>query len=170
MKSSFQLLVVNKREKQSNDMAGKYYDELDIGQVIKHTLGRTLTEMDNVLFSALTMNTQPLHLNEDFASKTSFGQRIVNGIFTLGLVVGITVGELTEGTIVANLGYEKVLHPQPMFHGDTLYVETEVMDKRDSKSRADAGIVTLRHLGRNQHGVVCIEVTRTVLFLKRATA
>jgi acyl dehydratase len=83
------------------------------------------------------------------------------------LVVGITVGELTEGTIVANLGYDKVLHPNPMFHGDTLYVETEVVDKRDSKSRSDAGIVTLKHIGRNQHGTVTIEVTRSVLFLKR---
>lgn len=99
-------------------MAGKYYDELSVGQVIHHTLGRTLTEMDNVLFSALTMNTQPLHLNEEFARQTSFGQRIVNGIFTMGLVVGITVSELTEGTIIANLGYEDVKHPHPLFHGD----------------------------------------------------
>lgn len=148
-------------------MAGKYYDDLTVGQVIRHTLGRTLTEMDNVLFNALTMNTQPLHLNEDFASKTQFGQRIVNGIFTLGLVVGITVSELTEGTIVANLGYEEVKHPRPMFHGDTLYVETEVLAKRESSSRTDAGIVTLKHTGRNQHGDVCITVNRSVLFLKR---
>jgi itaconyl-CoA hydratase len=148
-------------------MAGKYYDELEIGQRIQHTLGRTLTETDNVLFNALTMNTQPLHMNEDFAQKTQFGQRIVNGIFTLGLVVGITVNELTEGTIVANLGYESVKHPQPMFHGDTLYVETEILDKRDSKSRTDAGIITLKHYGKNQAGVVCVEVTRSVLFLKR---
>ncbi len=148
-------------------MAGKYYDDLAVGQVIRHTLGRTLTEMDNVLFNALTMNTQPLHLNEDFASKTQFGQRIVNGIFTLGLVVGITVGELTEGTIIANLGYEEVQHPRPLFHGDTLYVETEVLSKRESSSRSDAGIVTLKHTGRNQHGEICITVKRSVLFLKR---
>ncbi len=151
-------------------MAGKYFDELEIGQHINHSLGRTLTEMDNVLFNALTMNTQPLHLNEDFASKTQFGQRIVNGIFTLGLVVGITVNELTEGTIVANLGYEDIKHPHPMFHGDTLYVETEVLEKRESKSRGDSGVVKLRHIGRNQNGVICVEVVRTVLFLKRPTS
>ena len=101
-------------------MTGKYFEELDVGQHFNHTLGRTVTEMDNVLFSALTMNTQPLHLNEDFASKTEFGQRLVNGVFTLGLVVGLTVSELTEGTIVANLGYDKVVHPNPVFHGDTI--------------------------------------------------
>lgn len=148
-------------------MAGKYYEELEIGQVIKHSTGRTLTEMDNVLFSSLTMNTQPLHINEDFAAKTQFGQRLVNGIFTLGLVVGISVPELTAGTIVANLGYESINHPHPMFHGDTLYVETEIVNKRESKSRPDCGIVTLKHTGRNQHGAVCIEVTRAALFLKR---
>jgi itaconyl-CoA hydratase len=137
--------------------------------VIQHELGRTLTEADNVLFSSLTMNMQPLHINEDFASKTDFGKRIVNGIFTLGVVVGITVSDLTAGTIVANLGYENVLHPHPMFHGDTLYVETQVLEKRESKSKPDRGIIKLKHLGRNQDRVVCIEVTRSVLFLKRPT-
>jgi acyl dehydratase len=150
-------------------MAGKYYEELEVGQVIQHSAGRTLTEMDNVLFSSLTMNTQPLHINEDFASKTQFGQRIVNGIFTLGVVVGITVPELTAGTIVANLGYENVVHPHPLYHGDTIYVETEIVNMRESQSRPDRGIVTLKHIGRNQHGDICIEVTRTVLFLKRPT-
>lgn len=148
-------------------MPGKYYDELTPGQIIKHDIGRTLTEMDNVLFNSLTLNNQPLHLNEDFASKTEFGHRIVNGIFTMGLVVGITVGDLTAGTIVANLGYENVKHPHPMFHGDTLYVETEIMNKRESKSRPDCGIVTMKHIGRNQDGVICIEVTRSALFLKK---
>ncbi|PJF22112.1 MAG: dehydratase [Phototrophicales bacterium] len=148
-------------------MSGKYFEELEVGQIIKHTTGRTLTEMDNVLFSSLTMNTQPLHLDEHFASQTQFGQRIVNGIFTMGVVIGITVPELTAGTIVANLGYENVVHPHPLFHGDTIYVETEVIAKRESKSRPNQGIVTLKHIGRNQHGDVCIEVTRSVLFLKR---
>lgn len=148
-------------------MGGKYYEDLEVGMVIRHELGRTLTEMDNVLFSALTMNPQPLHLNEDFASKTEFGRRIVNGIFTMGVVVGITVGDLTSGTIIANLGYEAVKHPHPLFHGDTLYVETEVIAKRESKSRSDAGIITLKHIGRNQEGTICIEFTRTALFLKR---
>ena len=148
-------------------MPGKHFDDLQISQVIKHSNGRTVTEMDNVLFSALTMNTQPLHLNEDFASRTEFGQRIVNGLFTLALATGLTVADLTEGTIVANLGYETVRHPHPLFHGDTLYVETEVLDKRESHSRPNAGIVRFRHTGRNQHGIVVVEFERTALMLKR---
>ena len=148
-------------------MAGKYYDDLHVGMKINHALGRTITEMDNVLFSTLTMNPQPLHLNQDFAEKTRFGQRIVNGIFTMGVVVGITVGDLTQGTIVANLGYERVMHPRPVFHGDTIYVETEVLEMRESRSRPDVGIVKLQHLGKNQHGEVVVEVVRTVMFLKR---
>lgn len=150
-------------------MPGKYFDDLTVGARIQHSLGRTVTEMDNVLFSALTMNPQPLHLNEDFASRTSFGQRIVNGIFTMGLVVGLTVSELTEGTIVANLSYERVTHPRPVFHGDTIYVETEVLEMRDSASRPDCGLVRLRHVGKNQTDAVVIELERTVLFLKRPT-
>jgi acyl dehydratase len=148
-------------------MAGKYYEDLEVGAIIKHEMGRTLTEMDNVLFSSLTMNTQPLHINEDFAAKTQFGRRLVNGIFTLGVVVGITATDITAGTIVANLGYENVVHPHPMFHGDTIYVETEIVSKRESRSNPDRGVVTLKHTGRNQDGVVCIEVTRAALFLKR---
>ncbi len=148
-------------------MPGKYFDELAVGQIIEHRLGRTITEMDNVLFSALTMNPQPLHINEDFARRTEFGQRIVNGIFTLGLAVGLTVADLTEGTLVANLGYESVKHPHPMFHGDTLYVTTEVLDKRESRSRPGQGIVRFRHTGRNQHGAVVIEFERTALMLRR---
>ena len=148
-------------------MSGKYFDELHVGQRFEHPLGRTVTEMDNVLFSALTMNTQPLHINEDFAAKTQFGQRIVNGIFTLGLAVGLTVSDLTEGTIVANLGYESVQHPHPLYHGDTLYVSTEVLEMRPSRSQMDRGVVRLKHSGRNQHGVVVIELTRTVLFLTK---
>jgi itaconyl-CoA hydratase len=148
-------------------MPGLYYDDLEVGQRIRHSRGRTVTEMDNVLFCGLTMNTQPLHLNEDFAAHTEFGQRLVNGIFTLGLVVGLVVPDLTEGTIVANLGYERVLHPHPVFHGDTIYVDTEILEKRSSRSRANAGIVRLKHTGRKQDGTVVIEVERTALFLKR---
>ncbi|MCC7451072.1 MAG: MaoC family dehydratase [Anaerolineae bacterium] len=148
-------------------MPGKYYDDLDVGQRFRHSLGRTITELDNVLFCSLTMNTQPLHVNEDFASKTQFGRRIANGIFTMGLLVGLTVSELTEGTIVANLGYDKVIHPHPVYHGDTLYAETEVLEKRESKSNPDRGIVRLKQTGRNQDGIVVIELERTVLFLKR---
>ena len=148
-------------------MAGKYYDDINIGDKIRHSNGRTVTEMDNVLFCSLTMNSQPLHLNEDFASQTIFGKRIVNGIFTLGLVVGLTVSELTEGTVVANLGYERVVHPNPVFHGDTIYVETEVLEKRESRSHADRGIVRLKHIGRKPDGTIVCEVERTVLFLKK---
>lgn len=148
-------------------MAGKFYEELEIGLKIQHSMGRTVTEADNVLFNSLTLNTQPLHIDEAYASKTEFGRRIVNGIFTLGLVVGISVPELTQGTIIANLGYENITHPHPVFHGDTIYVETEVIARRESRSRPDCGLVTLKHTGRNQEGATCIEVTRTALFLKR---
>lgn len=148
-------------------MAGKYFEELEVGQRIRHAQGRTVTEMDNVLFCALTMNTQPLHLNEDFASQTDFGQRLVNGIYTLGLVIGLTVPDLTEGTIIANLGYERITHPAPVFHGDTIYVETEVLDKRESRSKPDRGIIRLKHTGKKPDGTVVIEVERSVLFLKK---
>ena len=148
-------------------MSGKYFEELSVGDHFKHALGRTITEMDNILFCALTMNTQPLHVNEDYASKTQFGQRLVNGVFTLGLVVGLSVHDLTEGTIVANLGYEKVTHPNPVFHGDTIYAETDVLEKRDSRSHPEAGLVRLKHTGHKQDGTLVIEVERTVLFLKK---
>ena len=149
-------------------MSGKYFEDLSVGEHIRHSNGRTVTETDDVLFCALTMNTQPLHLNEDFAAKTQFGRRIVNGIFTLGLVVGLTVSELTEGTVVANLGYDHVTHPNPVFHGDTIYVETEVLEKRESQSRPDRGIVRLKHTGRKPDGTVVVELERTVMFMKRS--
>jgi len=148
-------------------MAGKFFEDLYVGQKMKHTNGRTVTEMDNTLFSVLTMNSQPLHLNEDFASKTQFGKRIVNGLLTMSLVVGLTVSELTEGTVVANLGYEKVHHPNPVFHGDTIYVETEVLEMRESRSQLDRGIVRFKHIGRKPDGLVVVEVERTVLVLKK---
>jgi itaconyl-CoA hydratase len=149
-------------------MPGKYFEDLEPGQKIRHSQGRTITEMDNVLFCSLTMNTQPLHLDEQFAAGTAYGRRIVNGIYTLGLAVGLTVADLTEGTIVANLGYDKVNHPNPVFHGDTLHVETEVLEKRASRSRPDAGIVRLKHTGRNQDGTIVIELERSVLFLRHS--
>ena len=150
-------------------MSGKYYEDLEVGAHFRHSLGRTVSEVDNVLFSSLTMNPQPLHLNEQFASTTQFGRRVVNGIYTMGLVIGLSVVDLTDGTIVANLGYEKVLHPHPVFHGDTIYAETEVLDKRESKSKPDRGIVRLKQTGLNQDGIVVVELERTVLFLKRPT-
>ena len=148
-------------------MSGKYYEDLEVGQRIQHTLRRTITEADNVLFSALTLNTQPLHLDEEFAQHTQFGHRIVNGLFTLGLVVGLSVSDLTAGTIVANLGYDKVVHPNPVFHGDTISVETEVLSKRESTSKPDRGIVRLRQIGRKQDGTIVVELERAVMFLKR---
>ena len=148
-------------------MPGKYYDDLDVGLTIQHALGRTITEADNVLFCSITMNTQPLHLNEEYARQTEFGQRVVNGILTMGLIVGLTVSDLTEGTIVANLGYERVSHPKPVFHGDTITAETEVLEMRESTSKPDRGIVRLKHRGKNQRGDVVCEIERTVLFLKR---
>jgi acyl dehydratase len=113
------------------------------------------------------MNAQPLHVNEDFASKTEFGRRLVNGVYTFGLVVGLTVADLTEGTIVANLGYDRVVHPHPVFHGDTIYAESEIIEKRDSKSRPDAGIVRIKCTGRKPDGTVVVEFERTAMFLKR---
>jgi acyl dehydratase len=148
-------------------MPGKYFEDLEVGAHYRHTLGRTITEADNTIFCAITLNTQPLHLNADFAEKSPFGQRIVNGLLTLGLVVGLSVGELTEGTIVANLGYDKVVHPNPVFHGDTVYAETVVVDKRESSSKTDRGIVRLKQTGRKPDGTVVVEFERTVMFYKR---
>ena len=148
-------------------MPGKYYEDLEVGQHFRHSLGRTVPEMDNVLFSTLTMNTQPLHVNEDFAGRTEFGQRIVNGIFIMGLVVGLSVPDLTEGTIVATLGYDHVLSPNPVFHGDTIYAESEVIEKRPSRSRPEVGIVRLKHWGRKSDNTIVIEMEHTAMFLKK---
>ncbi len=148
-------------------MTGKYFEDLNVGDRFSHPQGRTVTEMDNTLFCALTMNTQPLHLNADFAAGTQFGQRIVNGLFIMSLVVGLTVPELTEGTVIANLGYEHVQHPNPVYHGDTIYVETEVLEKRESKSKPDRGVIRFKHTGRKPDGTVVVELERSVLFLKR---
>jgi acyl dehydratase len=120
-----------------------------------------------VLFCALTLNSQPIHINEDFAVRTELHKRLVNGIFTLGLVVGLSVHDLTEGTIVANLGYDKINHPNPVFHGDTIYAQSEVISKRESASRPNAGVVHLKQIGRKQDGTVVVELERTALFLKR---
>ncbi len=148
-------------------MPGKFFEDLEVGAHFKHPTGRTVTEMDNTLFCALTLNTQPLHINAHFAEQSPFGQRIVNGLFTLGLVVGLSVADLTEGTIVANLGYDKVSHPAPVFHGDTVYAETEVLEKRESSSKPDRGVVRLKQIGRKQDGTMVVELERTVMFWKR---
>jgi acyl dehydratase len=148
-------------------MPGRYFEDLEAGQRIQHPRGRTITEMDNVLFCSLTMNTQPLHLDAAYAGQTQFGRRLVNGVFTMGLVVGLSVPDLTEGTIVANLGYDKVVHPNPVFHGDTITAESEVLEKRASASKPDRGIVRIRQTGRKQDGTIVVELERTVMFLKR---
>src|SRR6266571_4495766 len=138
-------------------MAGLHFEEFAEGQVFEHAMTRTVTEMDNVLFTSLTMNPQPLHLDAEFAKTTEFGRPLVNSIFTLGLVIGISVGDTTLGTTIANLGMTDVRFPKPVFHGDTLSAETEVIAKRMSKSRGDAGIVEFEHRGYNQRGEnVCI--------------
>lgn len=148
-------------------MPGKFFEDLQVGQHIQHPRGRTVTETDNVLFCSLTMNTQPLHLDAEFSKQTQFGQQLVNGVFTMGLVVGLSVPELTEGTIVANLGYDKVVHPNPVFHGDTITAESEVLEKRESSSKPDRGIVRIKQTGRKQDGSIVVELERTVMFLKR---
>jgi acyl dehydratase len=149
-------------------MAGLHYEQFEVGHTFRHALGRTVTEMDNVLFSALTMNTQPLHLDAEFAASTEFGQRIVNSLFTLGLVIGMSVTDTTLGTTIANLGMSEVKFPHPVFHGDTLRVETTVVSKRESKSRPGAGIVEFEHRGINQRGeIVC--VCRRSAFMKRVS-
>lgn len=149
-------------------MAGLYFNELKIGQTFKHELRRTITEADNVWFSALTHNPAYLHLDEEYCkNNTEFGQRIVNSAFTLGLMVGISVGDTTLGTAIANLGWDEVRFPNPLFHGDTVHVETEVVELRDSKSRPDAGIVTFLHRAFNQRDELVAQCRRAGLQRKR---
>ena len=152
-------------------MPGLYFDELTLGQRFIHPLRRTITETDNVLFSAMTHNPALLHLDEDYCrTETEYGQRLVNSCFTLGLMVGISVGDTTLGTAVANLGWDEVRFPHPLFHGDTIRVETEVIDLRESKSRPNAGIVTFLHRAWNQKGDLVASCKRTGLQLKRPAA
>lgn len=148
-------------------MAGLYFEEFEVGQVFKHQPGRTVTEMDNVMFTCLTMNPQPLHLDEEFAKETPFGQRLVNSILTLGIAVGLSVGDTTLGTTIGNLGFQKVEFPLPVFHGDTLYIETEILEKRESKSRPDRGIVYFEHRARNQRQEVVAIIQRAGMMRKR---
>lgn len=149
-------------------MAGRHYDEWAVGDRITHDLRRTVTDTDNVLITTLTHNPQPLHLDAEYAGSTEFGRVVVNGIFTFGLMVGISVGDTTLGTLVANLGYDKVAMPKPVFIGDTLRAETEVVERRESKSRGDAGIVTFAHRMLNQRDEVVCTCLRTALLKKRA--
>jgi acyl dehydratase len=147
---------------------GLYFDELSVGQIFKHPIRRTITEADNVFFSALTHNPALLHLDEEYCrTETEFGQRIVNSAFTLGLMVGISVGDTTLGTAVANLGWDEVRFPKPIFHGDTIRVESEVLELRESKSRPTTGIVTFMHRAFNQRNELVAHCKRSGLQLKR---
>lgn len=138
-------------------MAGLYFEQFQEGQVFKHEFTRSITEADNMLFCNMTLNPQPLHIDFDFAKNTEFGQPLVNSLFTLGLVIGISVYDTTLGTTIANLGMKDTQFPNPVFHGDTIRVETTVKSKRESKSRPNAGIVEFEHRGYNQRGeVVCV--------------
>ncbi len=151
-------------------MAGLWFDELAVGQVFQHAIRRTVTETDNVMFSAMTHNPAQLHLDEDYMKGTDYGQRIVNSVFTLGLMVGISVGDTTLGTAVANLGWDEVRFPKPVFHGDTLHIETEVLELRESKSRPDQGIVTFAHRAYNQHDELVASCKRSGLQRKKPAA
>lgn len=148
-------------------MPGLYFEEFSVGQTFAHAIRRTVTEADNVFFTTMTMNPAPLHLDEDYMRGTEFGQRLVNSYFTLALMVGISVHETTLGTTVANLGMDEVRFPKPVFHGDTLSVESEVLEKRESKSRPDNGIVVFLHRARNQKGEVVAQCRRSALMRKR---
>ena len=150
-------------------MPGLYFEEFEIGKVLVHTTRRTVTEADNVLFTTMTMNPAAVHLDAEYCKATEFGQPLVNSIFTLGLVIGLSVGDKTLGTTIGNLGMEMTTFPKPVFHGDTIRVETEVIAKRESKSRPTQGIVTLTHRGFNQRGEVVCECRRLALMMKRPT-
>lgn len=142
---------------------GLWFEQFTVGDVIAHPLTRTITEADNVLFSTQTLNPAPLHIDADYASKTYFGKPLVNSLLTLGIVIGISVHETTHGTTIANLGFERITFPAPVFHGDTIRVETEVLATRRSESKPDRGIVTLEHRSFNQHDELVCQAVRNAL-------
>lgn len=144
-------------------MAGKFFDQFAIGEIITHQVTRTVTETDNLLFTALTHNTQPLHLDAEFAAKSEFGYILVNSIFTFGLMIGVSVTDTTLGTLVANLGMDKVVFPKPVRIGDTLNTETTVVEKRESRSRPGQGIVVFEHRCINQRGDIVAQCLRSAL-------
>jgi acyl dehydratase len=148
-------------------MPGRYFDEWQVGDRIAHAITRTVTETDNVLISTLTHNPQPMHLDREAAAKSEFGKPLVNSVFTFGLMIGVSVGDTTMGTLVSNLGYDKLVFPKPVFAGDTLHSETECIAVRESRSRPNAGIVTWAHRSFNQNGELVCECTRTALLLKK---
>ncbi len=149
-------------------MAGLYFEEFHVGQTWRHATRRTVTEADNVFFSALTHNPAALHLDEEYCrTETEFGQRIVNSAFTLGLMVGISVGDTTLGTTVANLGWDEVRFPKALFHGDTVHVETEVLEMRESRSRPQNGVVIFEHRAFNQKNELVARCKRSALMLRK---
>jgi acyl dehydratase len=150
-------------------MAGRFYDQWTIGDTIVHDIRRTVTETDNLLFTTMTHNPQPLHLDAEFAKASEFGQILVNGTFTFALMIGLSVGDTTLGTLVANLGYDKLVMPKPVFIGDTMRCESEVTDLKESRSRPDAGIVTFTHRLINQRDEITCQCLRMAL-LKKASA
>ena len=148
-------------------MAGKYFEELVVGQTFDHEPGRTVTETDNLLFTALTLNPQPLHLDAEFAKASIHGQILVNSVFTLGLVVGLSVGDTTLGTTLGNLGFDKTTFPNPVFIGDTIRVSSTVVDRRESRTKPDRGIVTFEHVGTNQRGEIVCSCLRGAMMMRR---
>jgi len=148
-------------------MAGKLWEDWEIGETIRHDLHRTVTETDNLMFCALTHNSQPLHLDAEYAAGTEFGRIVVNGVFTFGLMIGVSVGDTTLGTLVANLGYDAVVMPKPVFIGDTLRCETAVIEMRESRSRPEAGLVVFEHSAFNQRGEIVCKCRRTALVKRR---
>jgi Acyl dehydratase len=150
-------------------MAGRYFEDWQVGDKIEHDIHRTVTETDNLLFSAMTHNPQPMHIDAEYAAKSEFGRILVNGTFTFSLLVGLSVADTTLGVLIANLGYEKVVMPKPVFIGDTLRARTEVVNLKESRSRPNAGVVTFRHEMLNQRDEVVCEMLRAVLLLRRPT-
>jgi acyl dehydratase len=148
-------------------MAGRYFEEWQVGDRIEHQIRRTVTETDNLLFSTMTHNPQPLHIDAEAAKASEFGQILVNGTFTFALMIGLTVGDTTLGTLIANLGYDKLVHPRPVFLGDTVHATSEVTALRESRSRPDAGIVTFAHELINQRGEVVCKCLRTALIKRK---
>jgi len=148
-------------------MAGLWFDELEVGQVIRHEIRKTVLEYENMMFSSLTYNPAQIHIDHDYCSKTEFGRPLMNSIFTLGLVIGLSVQDTTLGTTVANLGMTDTVFPKPVFSGDTIRSETHVLEKRESKSRPNQGIVLFEHIGYNQNDEIVCRTKRNALMLKR---
>jgi acyl dehydratase len=147
-------------------MAGLYFEQFEIGQSFNHEIRRTVTDMDNMLFSSLTFNPAAIHIDHDYASRTEFGKPLMNSIFTLGLVIGLSIQDTTLGTTIANLGMTETTFPKPVFAGDTIHAQTKVMDLRDSKSRPTQGIVTFEHLGFNQRDEIVCRTLRGALMMR----